>query len=115
MNPATTSTCRPCSGWNTFTNWSGSFVLVSHDRQLLDAVTNGSWILRDKRCTTLPFPARHAGAGSKDESDALRHKAEQKEIDRVTASANGWRPGARFTTTKIWPAKPNRWKNRSNG
>src|SRR5690606_31930021 len=23
-------------------NWSGSFVLVSHDRQLLDAVTNGS-------------------------------------------------------------------------
>ncbi|WP_163452107.1 ATP-binding cassette domain-containing protein, partial [Escherichia coli] len=22
-------------------NWSGSFVLVSHDRQLLDAVTNG--------------------------------------------------------------------------
>jgi hypothetical protein len=28
-----------------------------------------------------------SGAGGTDESDALRHKAEQKEIDRVTASA----------------------------
>ncbi|WP_312132471.1 ATP-binding cassette domain-containing protein, partial [Leclercia sp.] len=69
--------------------WSGSFVLVSHDRQLLDAVTNGSWILRDK---TLHYFALHCtrarqALAEKDESDALRHKAEQKEIDRVTASA----------------------------
>lgn len=70
-------------------NWSGSFVLVSHDRQLLDAVTNGSWILRDKMLHyfALPFTAARQALVSKDESDALRHKAEQKEIDRVTASA----------------------------
>ncbi|MDU1186452.1 MAG: ABC-F family ATP-binding cassette domain-containing protein [Enterobacter sp.] len=70
-------------------NWSGSFVLVSHDRQLLDAVTNGSWILRDKMLHyfALPCTAARQALVTKDESDALRHKAEQKEIDRVTASA----------------------------
>ncbi|WP_449554421.1 ABC-F family ATP-binding cassette domain-containing protein [Lelliottia amnigena] len=70
-------------------NWSGSFVLVSHDRQLLDAVTNGSWILRDRTLHAFALPctaARHA-LTARDESDALRHKAEQKEIDRVAASA----------------------------
>lgn len=70
-------------------NWSGSFVLVSHDSQLLDAVTNGSWILRDKMLHyfALPCTAARQALVAKDESDALRHKAEQKEIDRVTASA----------------------------
>lgn len=70
-------------------NWTGSFVLVSHDRQLLDAVTNGSWILRDKMLHyfALPCTAARQALVAKDESDALRHKAEQKEIDRVTASA----------------------------
>lgn len=70
-------------------NWSGSFVLVSHDRQLLDAVTNGSWILRDKTLHyfALPCTAARKALEAKDESDAQRHKAEQKEIDRVTASA----------------------------
>lgn len=70
-------------------NWSGSFVLVSHDRQLLDAVTNGSWILRDKMLHyfALPCTAAREALRAKDESDTLRHRAEQKEIDRVTASA----------------------------
>ncbi|KZP72877.1 ABC transporter [Enterobacter cloacae subsp. dissolvens] len=70
-------------------NWSGSFVLVSHDRQLMDAVTNGSWILRDKMLHyfALPCTAAREALRAKDESDTLRHKAEQKEIDRVTASA----------------------------
>lgn len=69
--------------------WSGSFVLVSHDRQLLDAVTNGSWILRDKMLHyfALPCTAARKALDAKDESDAQRHKAEQKEIDRVAASA----------------------------
>ncbi|EOZ4934662.1 ABC-F family ATP-binding cassette domain-containing protein [Enterobacter hormaechei] len=68
-------------------SWSGSFVLVSHDRQLLDAITNGSWILRDKTLHyfALPCTAARQALEAKDESDAL--KAEQKEIDRVTASA----------------------------
>ncbi|PLY48034.1 ABC transporter ATP-binding protein [Lelliottia sp. F153] len=70
-------------------NWSGSFVLVSHDRQLLDAVTNGSWILRDKTLHSfaLSCSAARQALAAKDESDAQRHKAEQKEIDRVAASA----------------------------
>ena len=69
--------------------WTGSFVLVSHDRQLLDAVTNGSWILRDQRLHYFALPCTHArrALSERDESDALRHKAEQKEIDRIAASA----------------------------
>lgn len=74
----------------TFLNrWSGSFVLVSHDNSLLDAVTNTSWILRDNtlHAFALPCAAARQALAAQDESDALRHKAEQKEIDRVTASA----------------------------
>lgn len=69
--------------------WTGSFVLVSHDRQLLDAVTNGSWILRDQRMHYFALPCTQArrALSERDESDALRHKAEQKEIDRIAASA----------------------------
>lgn len=70
-------------------SWSGSFVMVSHDAALLDAVTNGSWILRDHTLHyfALPCSAARQALDARDESDALRHKAEQKEIDRVTASA----------------------------
>ena len=69
--------------------WTGSFVLVSHDRQLLDAVTNGSWILRDQRLHYFALACTQArrALSERDESDALRHKAEQKEIDRIAASA----------------------------
>ena len=74
---------------NFLNSWSGSFVLVSHDNPLLDAVTNTSWILRDKtlHAFSLPCSAARLALEEQDESDALRHKAEQKEIDRVTASA----------------------------
>ena len=74
----------------TFLNgWSGSFILVSHDNPLLDAVTNTSWILRDNtlHAFSLPCSAARQALAEQDESDALRHKAEQKEIDRVAASA----------------------------
>lgn len=69
--------------------WQGSFVLVSHDNTLLDAVTNASWILRDQtlHCFALPCSAARQALQEQDESAALRHKAEQKEIDRVSASA----------------------------
>jgi len=69
--------------------WNGSFVLVSHDNSLLDAVTNTSWILRDNslHAFALPCTAARLALEAQDGSDALRHKAEQKEIDRVTASA----------------------------
>ncbi|MET6677740.1 ABC-F family ATP-binding cassette domain-containing protein [Citrobacter amalonaticus] len=70
-------------------NWSGSFVVVSHDPQLLDAITNGTWILRDRTLHAFALPCSTARQAllERDASDALRHKAEQKEIDRVTASA----------------------------
>lgn len=69
--------------------WQGSFVLVSHDNPLLDAVTNTSWILRDNtlHAFSLPCSAARQAMEEQDASDALRHKAEQKEIDRVAASA----------------------------
>lgn len=70
-------------------NWNGSFVVVSHDQQLLDNVTNTSWILRDRQLHSfaLPCSAARQALADQDASDALRFKAEQKEIDRVTASA----------------------------
>lgn len=69
--------------------WQGSFVLVSHDNTLLDAVTNASWILRDQTLHSfaLPCSAARQALQEQDESAALRHKAEQKEIDRVSTSA----------------------------
>ncbi|MBU9842970.1 ABC-F family ATP-binding cassette domain-containing protein [Rahnella aceris] len=70
-------------------NWAGSFVLVSHDRSLLDSVTNSTWILRDKTLQLIRLPCTQARQAleEKDIADALRRKAEQKEIDRVTLSA----------------------------
>ena len=69
--------------------WNGSFILVSHDPVLLDNVTTCSWILRDHKLHSfaLPCSAARQALVEKDESDALRFKGEQKEIDRITASA----------------------------
>lgn len=70
-------------------NWSGSFVLVSHDRYLLDQVTNCTWILRDKTLQffRLPCTAARQALEEQDAADAHRRQAEQKEIDRVAKSA----------------------------
>ncbi|HKN02516.1 MAG TPA: ABC-F family ATP-binding cassette domain-containing protein [Buttiauxella sp.] len=70
-------------------DWYGSFVLVSHDQHLLDNVTNGTWILRDQRLSffQLPCSAAREALVERDKTDAHRHQAEQKEIDRVAASA----------------------------
>ncbi|TNV17945.1 ABC-F family ATP-binding cassette domain-containing protein [Buttiauxella sp. B2] len=70
-------------------NWSGSFVLVSHDQHLLDNVTNGTWILHDYGLSffQLPCSAARAALVERDKTDAHRHQAEQKEIDRISASA----------------------------
>jgi ATPase subunit of ABC transporter with duplicated ATPase domains len=69
--------------------WNGSFVLVSHDQHLLDNVTNGTWILRDQQLSffQLPCSAARAALVERDKTDAHRHQAEQKEIDRIAASA----------------------------
>lgn len=70
-------------------NWNGSFVLVSHDQHLLDNVTNGTWILRNHGLSffQLPCSAARAALEERDRTDAHRHQAEQKEIDRIAASA----------------------------
>lgn len=85
--------------------WQGSFVLVSHDNTLLDAVTNASWILRDQtlHCFALPCSAARQALQEQDESAALRHKAEQKEIDRVSASAL---PADRLLEMDTLPVSP---------
>ncbi|MGG4623704.1 ABC-F family ATP-binding cassette domain-containing protein [Serratia odorifera] len=69
--------------------WPGSFVLVSHDRRLLDNVTNCTWVLRDKTLSFIRLPcslARQALA-ERDSADANRRQSEQKEIDRLAGSA----------------------------
>ena len=70
-------------------SWNGSFVLVSHDQHLLDSVTNGTWILRDHTLSffQLPCSAARQALDERDKTDAHRHQAEQKEIDRIAASA----------------------------
>ncbi|WP_314138297.1 ABC-F family ATP-binding cassette domain-containing protein [Buttiauxella noackiae] len=70
-------------------HWNGSFVLVSHDQHLLDNVTNGTWILRDHGLSffQLPCSAARAALEERDRTDAHRYQAEQKEIDRIAASA----------------------------
>jgi len=69
--------------------WSGAFVLVSHDRRLLDNATRRSWILRDARLYDfdLPCSAARAALSEQDRAAAARHAAEQKEIDRLAASS----------------------------
>lgn len=69
--------------------WNGSFILVSHDQQLLDNVSNTTWILRDHKLHSFALPCSEAREAlrQQDDSDALRFKSEQKEIDRVTTSA----------------------------
>jgi ATPase subunit of ABC transporter with duplicated ATPase domains len=96
--------------------WQGSFVLVSHDNILLDAVTNASWILRDRtlHAFSLPCSAARRALEEQDASDAQRHKAEQKRSTGSPPAPNGWLSGAGPMTTKISPAKPSRWRSRFN-
>lgn len=69
--------------------WKGSFVLVSHDQALLDAVTNTTWVMRDQTLLHFSLPCSEAREAlkEKDEQDMLRHQSEQKEIDRIEKSA----------------------------
>lgn len=70
-------------------NWKGSFVLVSHDRRLLDKVTNCTWILRDKSLSYFQLPCSEALSELQRVDETTKHKnlAEQKEIDRIEKSA----------------------------
>ncbi|QKY01736.1 ABC-F family ATP-binding cassette domain-containing protein [Janthinobacterium lividum] len=69
--------------------WRGAFILVSHDQRLLDNVATRSWILRDSRLYDFDLPCGPALAAlaEADVAAAARHAAEQKEIDRLSASS----------------------------
>lgn len=62
---------------------------MSHDRRLLDKVTNCTWILRDNTLGFFRLPCSEALQALEvmDEAAQLRHQAEQKEIDRIEKSA----------------------------
>ncbi|MGK5013159.1 ABC-F family ATP-binding cassette domain-containing protein [Janthinobacterium sp. MDB2-8] len=70
-------------------SWRGAFILVSHDQRLLDNVATRSWILRDSRLYDFDLPCGPALAAlaEADIAAAARHAAEQKEIDRLSASS----------------------------
>ncbi|PHM71843.1 ABC-F family ATP-binding cassette domain-containing protein [Xenorhabdus kozodoii] len=66
-----------------------AFIIVSHDRNFLDNVTNQTIFLRDQQLITfsLPFSQAFMALQEKDEADALRLKAEEKNIQRIQESA----------------------------
>lgn len=65
-----------------------AFVLVSHDRALLDAVTKRTLILRDRRAYNfdLPFSAARHALADQDVANAAARKAEEKQIAELRVS-----------------------------
>ena len=94
--------------------WSGSFVVVSHDPQLLDAVTHGTWILRDHSLHAFDLPCSAAARRWWTEMPAMPCAIRQNKRKSIALlpAPNDWPPGDGSTTTKICLAKPNRWKNK---
>ncbi|WP_086108756.1 ATP-binding cassette domain-containing protein [Xenorhabdus vietnamensis] len=70
-------------------NLKSAFIIVSHDRNFLDNVTNQTIFLRDQQLAlfSLPFSQAFEELQKKDEADALRLKAEEKNIRRIQESA----------------------------
>jgi ATPase subunit of ABC transporter with duplicated ATPase domains len=66
-----------------------AFVLVSHDRALLDAVTEKTIILRDERAYTfdLPYSAARAALTEMDIAAAATRADEEKKLEKLRASA----------------------------
>lgn len=66
-----------------------AFVVVSHDRNFLDNITNHTIFLRDQQLIgfELPFSEAFNALKEKDESDAQRLKAEEKNINRLKESS----------------------------
>ena len=66
-----------------------AFVLVSHDRALLDAVTRRTLVLRDRRIYAfdLPFSAARQALAEQDVANATARRAEEKQIEELRVSA----------------------------
>lgn len=67
----------------------GSFILVSHDRRLLDKVTNQTWIIHSQQVHQFNQAATQAAIALERhlETDDIRHQQQQQEIERIKASA----------------------------
>lgn len=70
-------------------NWEGSFLLISHDTRLLDAVCNRTWVMEDRQLYSFDLPCTSALKTHEELKAArkARREAEEKEIRRVEASA----------------------------
>ncbi|MEQ9450040.1 MAG: ABC-F family ATP-binding cassette domain-containing protein [Pseudomonadales bacterium] len=66
-----------------------SFLMISHDRELLDACCSRTLFLRDQRLYSfdLPYSAAREALKEQDAQAQHRHVVEQKEIDRIRSSA----------------------------
>lgn len=67
-----------------------AYLLISHDREFLDAVTTRTVFLRDERLYHFdqPFSDAKAALAAQDEAAALAHEQEEKDIRRLEASAH---------------------------
>ncbi len=65
------------------------WVMVSHDRYLLNSLCTQTWILRDQRVYSfnLPFDAAREALRHEDEQAEARRTQEEKEVSRLEASA----------------------------
>ena len=70
-------------------NMETSFLLISHDRAFLDAVTDRTYFLRDERLYefTLPYSEAKDALAAQDEAAAERLKQEEKTIKQLSESA----------------------------
>lgn len=70
-------------------DYTPSFVIISHDRDLLDITTHKTLWLRDQTLYhfALPYTQSKTALAALDESAARRNSAEQKTIDQLTLSA----------------------------
>lgn len=70
-------------------NMDAGYVLISHDREFLDAVTNRTVFLRDERIYSfqLPFSSAKQRLQEQDEAAAARRQVEEKKIRDLQASA----------------------------
>lgn len=67
----------------------GAFVLVSHDRAFLDAVTTQTVVLRDARLYSyaMPYSRSRRALAEMDQASAQARRAEEASIERVRQSA----------------------------
>ena len=73
---------------NFFASFNAAYLLISHDRQFLDGVTNSTVILRDQKAYhfALPFSEARQRLAEQDEAAAARRKEEEKALKSLKAS-----------------------------